>query len=59
MTLARNLPSEKAPFEVTYYEPGDAMLKPSIYGTGNLVPASYGGMILKLLAEQVGAGHSS
>jgi len=53
MTLARNLPSEKAPFEVTYYEPGDAMLKPSIYGTGNLVPASYGGNDIEALG---GAG---
>jgi CubicO group peptidase (beta-lactamase class C family) len=53
MTLARNLPNQKAPFEVTYYEPGDAVLKPSIYGTGNLVPASYGGNDIEALG---GAG---
>jgi CubicO group peptidase (beta-lactamase class C family) len=53
MTLAHNLPSEKAPFEVTYYEPGDAILKPSIYGNGNLVPASYGGNDIESLG---GAG---
>lgn len=53
MTLAHNMPSEKAPFEVTYYEPGDAILKQSIYGTGNLVPASYGGNDIEALG---GAG---
>lgn len=53
MTLAHNLPSEKAPFEVTYYEPGDAVLKPSIYGTGTLVQASYGGNDIEALG---GAG---
>jgi CubicO group peptidase (beta-lactamase class C family) len=53
MTLARNLPEEKAPFEVTYYEPGDAVRKPSIYGTGNLVQASYGGNDIEALG---GAG---
>jgi CubicO group peptidase (beta-lactamase class C family) len=53
MTLARNLPGEKAPYEVTYYEPGDAVLKPSIYGTGDLVPASYGGNDIESLG---GAG---
>jgi CubicO group peptidase (beta-lactamase class C family) len=53
MTLARNLEGEKAPFEVTYYEPGDAILKPSIYGNGNLVAASYGGNDIEALG---GAG---
>jgi CubicO group peptidase (beta-lactamase class C family) len=53
MTLAHNLPSLKAPFEVTYYEPGDAILKPSIYGTGKMVPASYGGNDIEALG---GAG---
>lgn len=43
MTLAKNLPHEKAPFEVSYYEPPDAILKPSIYGSDEMVPASYGG----------------
>jgi CubicO group peptidase (beta-lactamase class C family) len=53
MTLARNLPSEKAPYEVTYYEPSDATLKPSLYGSGQLVNASYGGNDIEALG---GAG---
>jgi CubicO group peptidase (beta-lactamase class C family) len=53
MTLARNIETLKAPFEVTYYEPGDAILKPSIYGTGKMVPASYGGNDIESLG---GAG---
>lgn len=53
MTLAKNLPEQKAPFEVTYYEPGDAIMKPSIYGTGDTVPASYGGNDIESLG---GAG---
>jgi CubicO group peptidase (beta-lactamase class C family) len=53
MTLAKNLPSEKAPFEVTYYEPADAYTKESIYGTGEIVSASYGGNDIEALG---GAG---
>jgi CubicO group peptidase (beta-lactamase class C family) len=49
MTLARNLPSEKAPFEVTYYEPSDVVLKPSIYGSGELLSPSYGGNDIEAL----------
>jgi CubicO group peptidase (beta-lactamase class C family) len=49
MRIAGNLPSEKAPFEVTYYEPADVVLKPSIYGTGELVPPSYGGNDIRAL----------
>jgi hypothetical protein len=49
MSLAKNLYSEKAPFEVTYYEPSDAIMKPSIYGTGEMVPASYGGNDIEAL----------
>ena len=49
MTLAANLPSEKAPFEVTYYEPSDVVLKPSIYGTGELVSPTYGGNDIEAL----------
>jgi len=43
MIPARNLPDQKAPFEVTYYEPAGMPLRPSIYGTGELVPVRYGG----------------
>jgi CubicO group peptidase (beta-lactamase class C family) len=53
MKIAGNLPSEKAPFEVTYYEPADIVLKPSIYGTGEMVTPSYGGNDIKTLG---GAG---
>lgn len=53
MVIAGNLPSERAPFEVTYYEPSDVVLKPSIYGTGEMVTPSYGGNDIKSLG---GAG---
>jgi CubicO group peptidase (beta-lactamase class C family) len=53
MKIAGNLASEKAQFEVTYYEPSDIVLKPSIYGTGEMVPPSYGGNDIKALG---GAG---
>ena len=49
MTLAKNLPENRAPFEVSYYEPSDAILKPSIYGTYEMVPASYGGNDIEAL----------
>ncbi len=53
MTIAGNLQSEKAPFEVTYYEPSDVVLKPSIYGTGEMVTPRYGGNDIRSLG---GAG---
>jgi CubicO group peptidase (beta-lactamase class C family) len=53
MTIAGNLQSEKAPFEVTYYETSDVVLKPSIYGTGELVTPRYGGNDIRSLG---GAG---
>ena len=53
MKIAGNLHSEKAPFEVTYYVPSDIILKPSIYGTGELVSPSYGGNDIRSLG---GAG---
>lgn len=53
MKIAGNLPSEKAPFEVTYYEPSDVVLKPSIYGTGEMVSPTYGGNNINALG---GAG---
>jgi CubicO group peptidase (beta-lactamase class C family) len=49
MKIAGNLLSEKTPFEVTYYEPADVVLKPSIYGTGELVSPSYGGNDIRSL----------
>jgi CubicO group peptidase (beta-lactamase class C family) len=53
MNIAGNLQSERAPFEVTYYEPSDVVLKPSIYGTGELVTPRYGGNDIRSLG---GAG---
>ena len=53
MILARNMPDQKAPFEVTYYEPASMPRKPSIYGTGEMVPAPYGGNDIESLG---GAG---
>lgn len=49
MKLAENLPEEKSPFEVTYYEPTVVPLKPSIYGTGQMMPPIYGGNDIKTL----------
>jgi CubicO group peptidase (beta-lactamase class C family) len=51
MNIAGNLPSEKAPFEVTYYETADIVLKPSIYGTGEMVPPRYGGNDIRALGS--------
>lgn len=53
MSLAHNLPSGRAPYEVTYYEPSDIVLKPSIYGTGEFVSPCYGGNDIEALG---GAG---
>jgi CubicO group peptidase (beta-lactamase class C family) len=49
MSLAHNLASEKAAFEVSYYEPADIIPKPSIYGTGELVSPCYGGNDIEAL----------
>lgn len=49
MMPAKNLNYQKAPFEVTYYEPADMPLKPSVYGTGELVPTRYGGNDIEAL----------
>jgi CubicO group peptidase (beta-lactamase class C family) len=43
MALGRNLPDRALPLEVSYYEVENAPRKPSVYGTGELVPASRGG----------------
>jgi CubicO group peptidase (beta-lactamase class C family) len=53
MVLAHNLPSQRVPYEVTYYAPSDVVPKPSIYGTGELVSPSYGGNDIEALG---GAG---
>jgi len=51
--LARNLYSQKSPYEVQYFEPSNAIPKKSIFGTGELVPASNGGNDIEALG---GAG---
>jgi CubicO group peptidase (beta-lactamase class C family) len=43
MKIAGNLPSERAPFEVSYYIPSDIAYKPSIYDSDEMVPPCYGG----------------
>jgi CubicO group peptidase (beta-lactamase class C family) len=43
ITLGNNLESERLINEVRYYEQEDAIPKLSVYGTGEIVPASYGG----------------
>jgi CubicO group peptidase (beta-lactamase class C family) len=53
MAIAGNLQSEKTPFEVTFYETTNVILKPSIYGTGELVTPRYGGNDIRALG---GAG---
>ncbi|HEX2921179.1 MAG TPA: serine hydrolase domain-containing protein [Bacteroidales bacterium] len=49
MAIAGNLPSEKAPLEVTYYEPRGASLKPSIYNPDELCNSCYGGNDIRTL----------
>lgn len=51
--LARNLYNQRSPYEVKYFEPSNAIPKKSIYGTGELVPASNGGNDIESLG---GAG---
>ncbi|MFO7575913.1 MAG: serine hydrolase domain-containing protein [Bacteroidales bacterium] len=43
MKLGNNLESGRLNNEVSYYEQEDAIPKLSVYGTGQIVPASYGG----------------
>ena len=49
MMPARNMSDQKAPFEVTYYEPLGMPKRPSIYGTGEMVPVRYGGNDIETL----------
>ena len=51
--LARNIYEHRDPLEVRYYEPSNAIPKESIYGTGEMVPASNGGNDIEALG---GAG---
>jgi len=53
MLPAKNMYGQRAPFEVAYYEPAGMAMQPSIYGTGELVPVTYGGNDIETLG---GAG---
>jgi CubicO group peptidase (beta-lactamase class C family) len=53
MLLGHNMPSMKAPYEVSYYAPADVLPKPSIFGTGEMVSPVYGGNDIEALG---GAG---
>lgn len=49
MALGHNLPDMALPFEVSYYEVVNAPLRPSVYGTGEMLPASNGGNNIEAL----------
>lgn len=49
MALGKNLPENALPLEVSYYDVENAPLRPSIYGTGEMVPASRGGNDIETL----------
>lgn len=54
MAIGRNLPEQALPLEVSYYEVDNAPLKPSVYGTGEMVPASRGGNDIETLGAAGG-----
>lgn len=54
MALGNNLPEDALPLEVSYYEVDNAPLKPSVYGTGEMVPASRGGNDIETLGAAGG-----
>jgi CubicO group peptidase (beta-lactamase class C family) len=49
MAIGHNLPDQALPFEVSYYEVENAPRKPSVYGTGEMLPASRGGNDIETL----------
>ncbi len=54
MALGHNLPEKALPLEVSYYEVDNAPLRPSVYGTGEMVPASRGGNDIETLGAAGG-----
>ncbi|HEX2969003.1 MAG TPA: serine hydrolase domain-containing protein [Bacteroidales bacterium] len=54
MAIGGNLESDRAPFEVTYYEPKDAGMKPSIYNHDEMCLACYGGNDITTLGSAGG-----
>ncbi len=53
-SLGFNLKEGRQPYEVVYYEQADAIPKLSIYGTGEMVPARYGGNDIESLGSAGG-----
>lgn len=54
MAIGHNVPEKAFPLEVSYFEVPNAPLKPSVYGTGKLVPASRGGNDIETLGAAGG-----
>lgn len=54
MAIGHNLPEQAHPLEVTYYEVDNAPLKPSVNGTGEMVPACRGGNDIETLGAAGG-----
>lgn len=54
MAIGRNMPEQAYPLEVSYYEVENAPLKPSVNGTGKMVPASRGGNDIETLGAAGG-----
>ncbi len=54
MEIAGNLPVDRKPFEVTYYEPRDATKKPSIYNPAEMCHSCYGGNDITTLGSAGG-----
>lgn len=54
MAIGHNVPEKALPLEVSYFEVANAPLKPSVYGTGKLVPASRGGNDIETLGAAGG-----
>lgn len=52
--LGHSLPEAKLAYEVTYYEQADAIPKLSVFGTGEMVPARYGGNDIESLGAAGG-----
>ncbi len=54
MAIGHNLPEQALPLEVSYYEVDNAQPKPSVYGTGEMLPASRGGNDIETLGAAGG-----
>jgi CubicO group peptidase (beta-lactamase class C family) len=54
IAMGKNLQDQKLVNEVQYFEQSDAIPKLSIYGTGEIVPASYGGNDIESLGAAGG-----